>query len=175
MRRTLTLCRAGMAGAAAVVLLTACGGGDAGESAPASPAKPADESVAASSPASGADDPFCAEAAAVEEQVTTALTGVADDPVALVQALTATAGQVRAVQAPAEIAADWNALAGGLEQLAAVFTTLDLDDPNALATLEEQVGQIESGLAGSGTNVENYLRAECGMEPDVADPGALGN
>ena len=163
-----------MAGAAAVVLLTACGGGDAGEPAAASSAKPADKTVAQSSPASSAEQ-FCAEAAAVDEQVDTALTEVADDPVALVQALTDTAGRVRAVEAPAEIAADWDALAGGLEQMAALFTALDLSDPNALATLEEQVGQIEIRLAGAGTNVQDYLRAECGLEPDAADPAPPGN
>ncbi len=62
---------------------------------------------------------------------------------------------------PDEIAADWDAMAGGLDRLAAAFADFDLTDPDSLEALEEAEGELTT----ASENVETYLRDECGIDP----------
>src|SRR5829696_4670818 len=102
MGRTLIVCRGGLSAAVAVVLLTACGGSD-DESA-------SSESSASSSSAAEttepADSEFCTEATEAYEQIQPAISGSAD-PTAVAPALQQAADDVRAIEAPPEIASDW--------------------------------------------------------------------
>jgi hypothetical protein len=157
MRPTLTACRTGLSVAAAVVLLSACGADE--------------EAPTAENGFSGADSEFCTDAAAIQERVGATLNDEAD-PTALPQALQEAAAQIRAVEAPPEISDDWNALADGVEQIATAFASIDVDDPNSLATFQEQVGQLQGRLATASTNVEIYLREECGIDLDSGEPAA---
>jgi hypothetical protein len=168
MRRTLTACRTGLSVAAAVVLLSACGGSDEGSSAAGSSEA---ESSAPESSAEPADSQFCTDAAAIQERVGSTLNDQSD-PAALPQALQEAATEIRAVEPPPEIAADWESLADGVDQIATAFSGLDFNDPNALATFQQQVGQLQAQLGTASTNVENYLREECGIEGEPAAPSS---
>ena len=157
-----------MSVAAAVVLLSACGGSDEGSSASDSGETSAS---AAESSAESADSPFCTQAAAIQERVGASLTNQSD-PAALPGALQQVVTEIRAVDPPEEIAADWNALADGVEQIAVAFGSIDFNDPNAVATFQQQVGDLQAELSTASTNVENYLRDECGIESTGDEPAA---
>jgi hypothetical protein len=141
-------------GGAAVVLLAACGG-DGGESAgePATTQDAADGSAAESG-----DSEFCTRAAGIDERVEAALTDLGDDA-SLSDTLRELGTELRSVEAPAAIADDWEALAGGLDRLAGALTDVDLTDPDSLTTLDELEGDLDTA---SG-NVDAYLRDECGI------------
>jgi hypothetical protein len=164
MRRTLTLCRTGLAGVAAVVLLTACGGGDSSDSAATTSASETTSSSAAESSATGgaADSQFCQDA--VQLQTDLQSTPDLSDPAAAGPAFQQIADRVRQVEPPEEIAADWTALADGIEQLAQIFTNTDFTDPQQAAAAEQQATQLEAQLTSASTNVENYLSTECGID-----------
>ena len=164
--RILTACRSGLSVAAAVVLLSACGGSDDTASGSSETSASASESSAGA-----ADSQFCTEAAAIQERVGSTL-NEQSDPAALPQALQEAATEIRAVEAPPEISADWNALADGVEQIATAFGSIDFNDPNALATFQAEVGQLQAELTTASTNVENYLRDECGLEIDESGESA---
>ena len=170
MRRALTGCRSGLSVAAAVVLLTACGGSEEAPSAASSNASEPSSSAAESAANSGGSQ-FCTDAAAIQDRVGATLDEQAD-PAALSQALRQGAAEIRALEPPQEIAADWNALADGVEQIAGSFESIDINDPNALATFEQEVAQLQAQLATASTNVGNYLRDECGLDPDPNEPAA---
>jgi hypothetical protein len=158
-RRTLIACRAHLAGAAAVVLLAACGGGgsEADSSATGSAAQPdAGETTGGSGEAD-----FCTQAAGIDERVDEALADLEGNDPSVAEAFRQIAEELRAIEAPDEIAADWSALAGGLDRLSESFADFDVTDPESLAAMEK----AEGDLSRASSNVENYLRDECGIEP----------
>ena len=71
------------------------------------------------------------------------------------------AEELRSMDPPERIAADWDAMAGGLDRMAEAFADLDVTDSDSLAALEE----AEGDLSTASTDVETYLRDECGIEP----------
>ena len=155
MRRLLSVRRTGVAVlAAGGVLLTACGG--SGEDAASSSASPSP-----SSSAPGSD--FCTEAAAIQERVSSTL-GDEADITKLPPALEQAAAEIRAVEPPEEIAADWATFADGVEQIAAAIASVDVDDPNASETFQREVAPLQQQLVPASTNVATYLREECGLD-----------
>jgi hypothetical protein len=165
MRRILPACRTGLSVAAAVVLLSACGGSDEGSSASSS-----SEATASESSADAAGSQFCTEAAGIQEKVGASFDE--QDPASLGQALQEGAAEIRGIEPPAEIAADWNALADGLDQIAAAFAEVDLTDPAAQQALGQKIAELQGPLDTASTNVETYLRDECGLELDSGEPAA---
>ena len=153
--------------AAAVVLLSACGGSDEGSSASSSSEA---ESTASESSGDAAGSKFCTEAAAIQEKVTASFDE--QDPASLGQVLQEGATEIRAIEPPAEIASDWNVLADGLDQIAAAFAEVDLNDPAAQQALGQKIAELEGPLDTASTNVETYLRDECGLELDSGEPAA---
>jgi hypothetical protein len=168
MRRTLTVCRNGLSVAAAAVLLTACGGSDEGNS---SSSASGETSSSASGSAASADSEFCTAAASIQERIASTL-NEQSDPSSLPQTLQQAAEEVRAVEPPDEIAADWATFADGLERIAQVFGSIDPNDPNAAATLQQQLQQLQAELGQATTNVQTYLQEECGLEPDPTEPAS---
>ena len=167
MRRTLTACRSGLSVAAAVVLLSACGGSDEDSSAAGS----SETSPSASETSAGsADSEFCTEAASIQERVGASFTEA--DPSSLGEVLQEGVTQIRGIEPPAEIASDWAALADGLEQIAAAFADVDLTDPAAQQQLGQKVAELQGPLDTASTNVENYLRDECGIEIEGGESAA---
>lgn len=148
--RTLIVCRAGVAGAAAAVLLAACGG-DGESSTDNAASSAADTGTAASGD-------FCDQAGNIDERVDGVLSEL-DDGSSVPEAIDAAADELRAIEAPEAISADWSALVEGLEQLGDAFADLDLTDADSVAALEE----LQSRLTTASTNVENYLQEECGI------------
>ncbi|MGR7027061.1 hypothetical protein [Geodermatophilus sp. URMC 62] len=168
MSRTPHPCRAGAALAAAVVLLAACGGEDgsaSGSASSSSPAPSAAQTGETTASGSGAGD-FCAQAAGIDERVETALDGIGDDDPSVRDAFDQIAAELRAVQAPEPIAADWAALADGLDRTADALADLDLTDPQSLAGLED----VGDELSTASDHVEAYLRDECGTGTSGAAP-----
>ncbi len=159
MHRSLATCRAGLSVAAALVLLTACGGSDEESSASGA----ASSSPAAPSTEESADSGFCTEAASIQERLQATVTQQSD-PTRLPQILDEAATEIRAVEAPEEIAADWTALADGVERFSDAIAGIDFADPNALSTLEQQLTPLQQELDTASTNVATYLRDECGID-----------
>ena len=112
----------------------------------------------------GDAEAFCAEAAGIEERM------------AALQEDTSTGAQLDemsttfddlAEDAPDEIAADMEALAGAFAGLADVFERVDPADPESLQVLEEESARLEEefgDLEAASANVERYLSEECGID-----------
>jgi hypothetical protein len=148
-----------MAGTAAVVLLVGCGGGDS------STGSSATSSAAESTTAAGADD-FCTQAAGIDTRVDSALADLGPGDPSLPDAFRQIAAELRGIDPPDEIAADWDALAGGLDRIGDAVADIDITDPDSLAALDD----IEGDLSTASSNVQKYLREECGI--DTSDPAA---
>ncbi|NEK86049.1 hypothetical protein GCU60_09800 [Blastococcus saxobsidens] len=166
MHRSILLRRSGLSVAAAVVLLTGCGGSDGEDSAPETPM------TAAESTAVAAGSEFCTQAASIQERLEATAGGVSD-PTELPQVMQRAADEIRAIDAPAEIEADWSALADGAQRLSETLSGIDFSDPNALATLEQELTPLQQDLETASTNVETYLRDDCGIDVSAgsATPG----
>ena len=165
--RIFPTCRSGLSVATAVVLLSACGGSDEDGSAAGSSETSAS---ATESSAGSADSQFCTDAASIQERVGSSFTQT--DPASLGQVLQEGAAEVREIEPPSEIAADWEALAGGLEQIAAAFADADANDPATQQALGQKIAELQGPLGTASTNVENYLREECGLEVDTGESAA---
>jgi hypothetical protein len=159
MLRSLPIVRTGLSVAAALVLLTACGGSDKGNSASSS-TKAGSSASATSAQAAGSE--FCTKAAGLAANLGSAVVNQSD-PAAAQQGLRAAVTQIRAIDPPSEIASDWSALADGVEQLANASAGVDFNDPSAVATFQQTATQLETKLSGASTNVEKYLSEKCGL------------
>src|SRR3954451_10728284 len=159
MRSTLTVCRTGLSAAAALVVLTACGGGDSNDSSAAG--KSTTPSSASQTTAAASGSEFCSQAAAVQQRVGATFSG-SSDPTTLPSVLQEAATQIRAIDPPEEIASDWISFAEGIEQIASA-AKIDFNDQAAVATFRQKVGALQQQYGAAFTNVETYLRDECGI------------
>ena len=160
MRRTLTLCRTALAGAAVAVLLTACGGGSNDDSASTSSAKSTTSS--SSSSAAAADTEFCQQAATLDQD----LGGLTNstDPSQLAPALQAISTRLHQLTPPAEIETDWNSLVSAIDQLAQAAAQTDFTNQEQATAFAQTAAQLESQLGAAATNVETYLSTQCGLD-----------
>ena len=149
--------RAAVLAGAVLLSLTACGGDDDAGSA-ASPSTAAEATQSA--PASGGSD-FCTQAAGIDQRVEAAMSDLEGADPSVSDAFTRIAEELRAMDPPAQISADWDAMAAGLDRMAEAFADFDITDPDSLTALE----QAEGDLSTASGNVETYLRDECGIEP----------
>ena len=170
MRASAPLLRSALAGAVAVVLLTACGGsGDEEPAAASSTPAPATSSSAPSS-ATAAPDPAAEEFCG---QITTAFTELqgtlgATAPEEVAGRLPEVVTTLEQVQAPAEIAGDWGALLDGLRRLADRAGTLDLGTPEGRQAYADAEAEIGSELGPAQSALTDYVVANCG--PTSASP-----
>jgi ABC-type glycerol-3-phosphate transport system substrate-binding protein len=148
-------CRAGAAAAGVVLFLAGCGGGDSRDGAAASPAA---TTAAETSPSGDAD--FCEQAADIDHRVDAAVSDLGPDS-SLPDAVSQLTAELRAIEAPDAIAADWNALASGLDRLADAIADVDLSDPSTFDALD----QAGSAVSAAGDRVDAYLREQCGITP----------
>ena len=158
MSRTLIPRLASAVGTAAVLLLTACGGEDSGSDASSSASAAGTDAEAAGG--SGGGD-FCDRAAGIEQRVESAMADLDEESPSVPDAFTQVAEELRAIEPPDAIASDWEAMAAGLDRMAEAFADFDITDADSLAAVEE----AEGDLSAASTNVEDYLRDECGIEP----------
>jgi hypothetical protein len=166
MRRTLTLCRTALAGAAVAVLLTACGGGNSNDSASTSSAKTTTSSSSSSS-AAAADTEFCQQASTLDQD----LGGLTNstDPSQLAPALQAISTRLHQLTPPAEIETDWNSLVSAIDQLAQAAAQTDFTNQEQATAFAQTATQLESQLGSAATNVENYLSQQCGLDTEGTD------
>ena len=151
--RVLHLFRAGLAGAAGVVLLAACsstGGGSTGDALAA-------ETTDAPSPAAGSDA-FCDQAAGIDDRVDAALADL-DEGASVPAAFSQIAVELRDIEPPDAIATAWTALGDGLDDIADAVADLDITDLDSLEALDD----VGTRLTDAGDEVDAYLSEECGI------------
>jgi hypothetical protein len=158
---------AGLAGVAAALLLTACGGDGGGSGADSTGAAGADPGETTAS--AGADPgetatsagagEFCTQAADIDERVDSALADMEDDDPSVSEAFHQIATELRGITPPEAITADWESMAAGLDRMADAFADLDITDLDSLDSLDE----AEGDLTEASTNVDDYLSEECGI------------
>jgi hypothetical protein len=85
------------------------------------------------------------------------------DPASLAPALQQAADKIRAIKPPSEIAADWTAVADGIEQIAQAFAGANVTDPASASALQQRTTGIIGQLSAPATNVQNYLAEKCGL------------
>jgi hypothetical protein len=146
--------RAAVAGAAVAVLLTACGGDDS----PTTAGAPETARAAGGSTDAAAVDAFCGEAEDLDQRVDSALSDLDGGDPSVVDAFRQIATELRGITAPAQISADWTAMAAGLDRMADAFADLDITDLDSLDSLDD----AEGDLTEASTRVEDYLSDECG-------------
>jgi hypothetical protein len=149
--------RAALAGAAAVLLLAACDGGG-GSTAADPPASPGAGDSSGATVAAGASE-FCSRAAGIDQRVDAALSDLDDDIPSLPEVFRQIADELRDITAPAEITAEWQGMATGLDGMADAFADFDITDLDSLDALD----RAEGALTEASTDVERYLSDECGL------------
>jgi hypothetical protein len=175
MRRTLTLCRTGLAGVAAVVLLTACSGNDDTSASSSSAAESTSASSAESSASGGAsgnagDSEFCTQAFDAFGQLSSVSTS--NDPAVVVPALQQLTTSLDAIDAPAEISGDWQTLVDALQQLVDTAGSLDLSTPEGLQQFQQAEAQLTAQVGDAQTNVSNYVTQNCPQASTTTAPAS---
>ncbi|MGY1691151.1 hypothetical protein [Geodermatophilus sp. SYSU D01105] len=175
MRPPAPLFRSVLATAAAVVLLTACGSsGDGEPAASSSPAAAVSTSAPAEPGPSGTATPdpaaaeFCDRVESVFAQVAAALQGATPDQVPGL--LPDVVAGFDAVQPPAEIAGDWQAVADGLRSLQDTAASLDLSTPEGQQQFTAAEAQVAQQLAAAQAAVAGYVETNCGLSGTAATP-----
>jgi hypothetical protein len=167
--------RAGVVLALSVSLLAGCGDDDSDASgSDASPGEVGEspESDSTSEPTGDETaDSFCDEVQAAEDALTDATENLdVTDPEGAVAALDEAVEAMREVDAPTEIADDWEAIVSATESIVDAVDELDLSDPaSAAQQLEDLSAQLEEdaeAIEEAGDRVDDYLSAECGITLD---------
>ena len=164
MRSPAPLLRSALAGAVAVVMLTACGGsGDEPAAAPSTSAPAASSSAPSSgtaAPDPAAED-FCAQMTSAFTEVQGSLAAATPQDVAA--RLPEAVARLEQVQAPADIAGDWTALLDGLRQLSYTAGTLDLGTSEGQQAYADASTRIGQELRPAETALTDYVAANCGL------------
>jgi hypothetical protein len=150
-------CAAALAFGAAVVLLTACGGDDPAADRAAEP-QPTNSATAPGT--TGAAD-FCDRAAGIDERVDAALSDLDNDVPSVPEAFTQLAVELRGIDPPEAISADWAAMSAGLDRMAQAFADVDITDLDSVQALDAAEGDLSS----ASDHVTDYLKDECGIDP----------
>ncbi len=148
-------CRAGLAGVAAVLVLTACGG-ERGNTASGSPET---TRVAGGDAETSSTDDFCSRAAGIDERVDSAMSDLAGNDPSVAAVFRQIAAELRDITAPPAIRSDWTAMAAGLDRMADAFADLDLTRLDSIESLDRADGD----LTETSARVEDFLAAECGL------------
>jgi hypothetical protein len=167
MRTSLAACRAGLSGAAALALLTACGGSDDTHS---STGGASTTTSASATTANASTSEFCTQAAAVQQRVGATFSG-GSDPATLPKVLQEAATQIRAIDPPAELATDWTSFADGIEKIAAA-AKIDFNDQAAVATFQQKAGALQQQYGTAFAHVESYLTDTCGFTDSPTETSA---
>jgi hypothetical protein len=167
--------RAGIVLALSLSLLAGCGGDGSDASGSATSPGEVGESPDANSPTEPTGDEtadgFCEEVQAAEDELTDATENLdVTDPEGAVAGLDEAVEAMREVDAPAEIADDWEAIVSSTESILDAVDELDLSDPESAAQqLEHLSTQLEEDAAAfeeAGDRVDEYLSEECGITLD---------
>jgi hypothetical protein len=167
MRRTVLLCRLGLAAAASLVVLTACGGSGGSTAASSGTARTAATPTATpttgSTAAAAAGGSFCAQTRDFATKVATSIGALTQQTGNSGQALQQVVAQLQSISPPSDIAADWKTALGDLQQLAAALATGVPTDQAGAAQLEEKLGPVQDELSTAGDHIDQYLQTKCGI------------
>ena len=161
MRTPRTLARAGLP-VAALLVLTACGGSD-DEAPDATATSSAAASTTAGSSAAESSEPaagdseaqtFCTEAEQAFAQITNGLD--AADPSSLGAALDESVAVFDRIEAPAEIAPDWDAMQQAFTGLRDAVAEVDLNTPEGQTAVQQAVTDLETSTADPQVRVQQY-------------------
>jgi hypothetical protein len=170
MRRVLVPSCAGPVLAAAV-LLAGCGGGGSATSA-ASTTTAASSSAPSSSAPPLAQTPFCRQSSAALAELAPAFSSNESDPAKLAPILQKAADQVRAIQPPDAIAADWKTLADSLARFASSYKDVNPQDPASASAFAQRTTTLLASLGTAAGHVETYLATNCGLTAPTTLPAA---
>jgi hypothetical protein len=67
------------------------------------------------------------------------------------------------VEAPADVAGDWNALLDGLRRLSDTAAGLDLGTPEGQQAFTDAEAEVSAGLGEAQTGLSDYVGANCGL------------
>jgi hypothetical protein len=160
MRLTSNLVRTGLAGAAALALLTACGGGSDNSSASSSSASTSTSSAATSTASgpTGADAAFCQQVGQLVTQLAALQAAQPAQVPAMVQQLVTNFG---AVTPPAAVQSDWQTLGSGLQQLATAVGSIDVSTAAGQAQLAQIEQQATAAAAPAQGNISAWVLSNC--------------
>ncbi len=115
----------------------------------------------------GSTESFCAEMESLEEKYGNVFSEADSFDPTDTDAFNELIGDLRDADPPAEIAEDWNNVIDAFQFFADAFEGLDLNDPEALAELEELSAEIEErtgDIEAAGERVNSFLEEECGID-----------
>jgi hypothetical protein len=161
MRLTSNFVRTALAAAAALALLTACSGGSSDDASSSSSASTTTSSAATTTSAgpTGADAAFCTAVPQLTSQLAAAQAAPPQQAAAGLQQLVANFDKVTP---PAAVQADWQALGGGLHQLATAVGSLDLSTPQGQAQFQQLAQQATAAAAAAQGNISTWVLSNCG-------------
>ena len=162
--------RAAVVLALSVSLLAGCGGDDDSD-ASGSDASPGEVDTPSEPSGDETADGFCEEIQAADDALTDATENLdVTDPQGAVAALDEAVEAMREIDAPVEIADDWEVVVSSTENMLDAIDELDLSDPESAAQqLEDLSAQLEEDAAAveeAGDRVDEYLSEECGITLD---------
>jgi hypothetical protein len=162
MRPTSNFVRAALTSVAALALLTACSGGSSDDASPSSTSAATTGSPAATStPAgpTGADAAFCSQVGQLVTQLGSLQTAQPAQVPPLLQQLVT---NFDAVQPPAAVQTDWQALGTGLHQLQTAAGSIDVTTPQGQAQLAQLEQQATAAAAPVQGNISAWVLSNCG-------------
>lgn len=155
--------------AAALLLLPACGGDSEETSASSSSSSSSSSAPESSAPAEDASG-FCGEAQTALDATNDAVLVAQSDPTQLSAALQEATDQLAAITPPDEIAADWQTLVDGGQQLATATAGVDITTPEGQAAISAQLSELSATVDPASANVETYLSDTCGITEGSSAP-----
>ena len=169
-----TALTSGVSAAAALLLLTACGGGDAEESASSSSSAADGSTQSSSAPESSTAEvdaqTFCTEAVTAGSDLDEAFTAAGTDATQVPALLAEVQSRFEAIEAPAAVADDWNAMQATLGRLSEAASSLDFaGDPNAFTTFTQTLAEEEAAYTEAESGVTEFMRTECGIDPATGE------
>lgn len=139
---------------AGVLAASACGGNDDKAAADSDKATTEKSSDGAATAKKAGAATFCASARSLYDQLTSSSSGAAATSPAVQEVF----AKAKALEAPAEIAADWQTVLDTLVE-PVVTGQINVNDPAGAQAITERAGQIGDALQRTGA----YFDTECGF------------
>jgi hypothetical protein len=160
MRLTSNFVRTTLTGAAALAVLTACGGGSSNDASSSSSA-PETTSAAPTTSAgpTGADAAFCTAVPQLTSELAAAQSA---QPQQAAQQLQQLITDFDKVTPPAALQADWQALGTGLHQMATAVGSLDLSTQQGQAQFQQLAQQATAAAASAQGDISAWVLSNCG-------------
>jgi hypothetical protein len=161
----------GLCSVAAVLLLAGCSGGSGSKNSAASDTSAATTSAAPRTTV--AESAFCTSATDAFTRLSPAFSGSSGNPAALAPVLQRAEAEIRAIQPPAELAADWTKLADVLHSFAGVYAGLHNQAEASASAFAQRNAQLLGQLTPVATHIQDYVAKNCDLTvPSASTTGA---